>query len=107
MVRESLLIEKKQSNEKRSSLGLESTNEKSEILMDSQTNGKHEIELKSSRVEEKQVTGLCGVLSDVKEDILMFKHLFAPREYFIKTCLLFYLWAALMLLYYGISLGKK
>lgn len=38
-------------------------------------------------------------------DIFMLKEIFTPKETFIKTTLLFYIWAALMLLYYGISLG--
>jgi MFS family permease len=38
-------------------------------------------------------------------DILMLKNLFVPKSNFIKTSLCFYIWAALMLLYYGISLG--
>ncbi len=38
-------------------------------------------------------------------NIGLFKDIFVPRHNFIKTSLLFYVWIALMLLYYGISLG--
>ena len=38
-------------------------------------------------------------------DLFMLKEIFVPQKTFIKTCLLIYVWAAIMLIYYGISLG--
>ena len=43
--------------------------------------------------------------SGFKASWLLFKEIFVPRKNLIKTSLLFYVWIALMLLYYGISLG--
>lgn len=43
--------------------------------------------------------------SECSLDIFMLKQIFTPKKTLIKTCLLFYVWTALMLLYYGISLG--
>ena len=40
-----------------------------------------------------------------RSSIALFKDIFVPRKNLIKTSLLFYVWIALMLLYYGISLG--
>lgn len=39
------------------------------------------------------------------KSMFSFGELFRPRKVFIKTCLVFYIWIALLLLYYGISLG--
>ncbi|CAF1009648.1 unnamed protein product [Brachionus calyciflorus] len=45
------------------------------------------------------------IKNEFYQDFLVLKEIFFPKSTLIKTCLLFYIWLALMLLYYGISLG--
>jgi hypothetical protein len=42
---------------------------------------------------------------DADFDLLVLKQIFVPKNNLIKTLLLFFIWIALMLIYYGISLG--
>jgi MFS transporter, OCT family, solute carrier family 22 (organic cation transporter), member 15 len=71
------------------------------------------------KYEQEKITVTISVIADTvsvcnKDDVVVhtntkacsiFKSIFTPKKNFVKASLLFYVWIALMLLYYGISLG--
>ena len=62
-------------------------------------------ELDDIHVENMDSDETQSDTNSCRSSLFLFKHIFVPRKIFVKTSLLFYVWVALMLLYYGISLG--
>jgi MFS family permease len=58
-------------------------------------------EKNSLELEEKRRKRLFEKL----DEMFMFTEIFTPRKILLKTTILFYIWIAILLLYYGISLG--
>jgi MFS family permease len=62
-----------------------------------------DLEISKSSENDESLDELNDNETDL--DLLVLKQIFVPKKNLIKTLLLFFIWIALMLIYYGISLG--
>jgi MFS family permease len=80
-------------------------NDSDESIVDAEKSKGEEERTKKKVIDEEAEEQGPKRFCERMGDLFMITNLFTPRKVFIKTAILFYVWIALLLLYYGISLG--